>query len=202
MNIIRENGKEDCGNIKLIGSQVYQALYVCPTTQRFWKSIILVVFYNVSQEKDQVQGFPFNVNAFPILSATFDWIFGNLVSTSFIFIQTLHFDFWNWHQNLAVKSFYYCCVGRFSIRGLMHDPRSVSKVAGNTEQGSASDLFQPLEKKNRTISKEYVKCSDIFCHDKRLSNCSQTPCWSKLINCGFCWNRTLHYFLLFVCVQA
>ena len=29
----------------------------------------------------------------------------------------------------------------------MHDPRSVSKVAGNTEQGSASDLFQPLEKK-------------------------------------------------------
>ena len=106
MNLIRENGKEDCGNIKLIGSQVYQALYVRPTTQIFWKSMVLVVFYNVSQEKDQVQGFPFNVNAFPILSATFDWIFGNLVSTSFIFIQTLHFDSWNWHQNLAVKSFY------------------------------------------------------------------------------------------------
>ena len=153
MNLIRENGKEDCGNIKLIGSQVYQALYVRPTTQIFWKLMILVVFYNVSQEKDQVQGFPFNVNAFPILSATFDWIFGNLVSTSFIFIQTLHFDFWNWHQNLAVKSFYYSCVGRFSIRGLMHDPRSVSKVAGNTEQGSASDLFQPLEKK----IKQYLK---------------------------------------------
>ena len=78
MNLIRENGKEDCGNIKLIGSQVYQALYVRPTTQIFWKLMILVVFYNVSQEKDQVQGFPFNVNAFPILSATFDWIFGNL----------------------------------------------------------------------------------------------------------------------------
>ena len=75
MNLIRENGKEDCGNIKLIGSQVYQALYVRPTTQIFWKSMVLVVFYNVSQEKDQVQIFPFNVNAFPILSATFDWIF-------------------------------------------------------------------------------------------------------------------------------
>ena len=35
MNLIRENGKEDCGNIKLIGSQVYQALYVRPTTQIF-----------------------------------------------------------------------------------------------------------------------------------------------------------------------
>ena len=140
MNLIRENGKEDCGNIKLIGSQVYQAPYVCPTTQRFWKSIILVVFKNVRQEMDQAQGFPFNVNAFPILSVTFDWIFWKPR------FYTVHFypPSWYWHQNLAIKSFHYCCVGRFSIRGLMHDPRSVSKVAGNTEQGSASDLFQPL----------------------------------------------------------
>ena len=65
----------------------------------------------------------------------------------------------------------------------MHDPRSVSKVAGNTEQGSASDLFQPLEKKNRKISKEYgvriclvmIKGSQIVYKRRADQKLSRTP---------------------------
>ena len=74
MNLIRENGK-GLWQHKTDRKSSLSGTVCLSYAPEILKSIIMVVFNNVSLEKDQVQGFPFDVNAFPILSATFDRIF-------------------------------------------------------------------------------------------------------------------------------
>ena len=79
---------KDCGNIKLIGSQVYQAPYVCPTTQRFWNQLFWLSLITWVWKRIKFKDFPSMLMHFRF----FPWPSTEFFETSFLhrsFLSTL-----------------------------------------------------------------------------------------------------------------